>query len=195
MKPPIDSVCVYCGSSFGNRPEYRAAAEAFGRLLGESGVRLIYGGGSVGLMGVTAQAALDAGGQVTGIIPRFLDELEVGMTGLTELVLTEDMHTRKNRMAELAGGFVVLPGGLGTLDETFEILTWRQLELHSKPVVLLNIAGYWDHFVHLLEHQAAEGFVRPRHLELFQVVDTVEEVLPALAARPARSEDVRTKWS
>lgn len=195
MKSPIESVCVYCGSSFGARPDYREAAEAFGRILGQSGVRLVYGGGSIGLMGALARAALDAGGEVTGIIPRFLDELEVGMQGLSERILTDDMHTRKNLMAERSDGFVVLPGGLGTLDETFEILTWRQLQIHSKPIVLLNVAGYWDHFVHLLEHQAAEGFVRPQHLELFQVVGSPADVLPAMAEHPAESESVHTKWT
>ncbi|MCR9221038.1 MAG: TIGR00730 family Rossman fold protein [Alphaproteobacteria bacterium] len=195
MQPPLSSVCVYCGSSFGANPLYRETAEALGRMLAQAGVRLVYGGGSVGLMGVTAAACLDAGGRVTGIIPEFLDRLEVGMTGLTEMIKTENMHQRKERMAELSDGFVVLPGGLGTLDETFEILTWRQLHLHSKPIVLLNVGGYWDHFVHLLEHQAAEGFVKPQHLELFQVVESVADVLPALAAHPADSPEVRSKWT
>ncbi|MEQ8604217.1 MAG: TIGR00730 family Rossman fold protein [Marivibrio sp.] len=195
MQPPVSSLCVYCGSSMGARPIYREAAVALGRTLGEAGITLIYGGGSIGLMGATAQACLGAGGRVTGIIPTFLDELEVGMTGLTELIRTENMHQRKQRMAELSDGFVVLPGGLGTLDETFEILTWRQLQLHQKPILLLNIAGYWDHFVHLLEHQAAEGFVKPQHLELFQIVDAVDDVLPALAANPPASDDVRSKWT
>lgn len=195
MQAPIQSVCLYCGSSVGNRPVYRETAETLGRTLAEAGITLVYGGGSIGLMGAAAQAALEAGGKVTGIIPRFLDELEVAMTGLTDLVITETMHARKERMAELSDGFVVLPGGLGTLDETFEILTWRQLQLHDKPVVLMNVAGYWDMFVHLLEHQVAEGFVKPQHLEMFQVVDTVAGLLPALAARPSSGGDVRTKWT
>jgi hypothetical protein len=168
---------------------------ALGRLLAESGIRLVYGGGSIGLMGAMAGACLDAGGQVTGIIPHFLDELEVGMTGLTAIEKTESMHQRKDRMAEISDGFIVMPGGLGTLDETFEILTWRQLQLHDKPIVLLNLEGYWDLFVHLLEHQVNEGFVKPENLHLFQVVDSVEDALPALARQPSRTSDVRTKWT
>lgn len=195
VQPPLRSVCVYCGSSKGNRPDYLEGALSLGRLLAESRIRLVYGGGSIGLMGAMAGACLEAGGQVTGIIPHFLDRLEVGMEGLTTIEKTESMHERKQRMAEISDGFVVMPGGLGTLDETFEILTWRQLQLHDKPIVLLNIAGYWDLFVHLLEHQVNEGFVKPAHLDLFQVVDTPEQVIPALARQPADRGDIRGKWT
>lgn len=140
-------------------------------------------------MGVVAQSVLDSGGQVTGIIPDFLDRAEVGKTDLTELIKTETMHDRKAIMAERSDGFVVLPGGLGTLDETFEILTWKQLQLHNKPIVLVNVEGYWDHFVHLVEHQVREGFVRERYLQFFRVVDTVEEVVPALLEDAAAAVD------
>lgn len=150
---------------------------------------MVYGGGAVGLMGVVAQSVLDSGGQVTGIIPDFLDRAEVGKTDLTELIKTETMHDRKAIMAERSDGFVVLPGGLGTLDETFEILTWKQLQLHNKPIVLVNVEGYWDHFVHLVEHQVREGFVRERYLQFFRVVDTVEEVVPALLEDAAAAVD------
>lgn len=180
MHSKIGSVCVYCGSSHGARPAFTEAAKRLGAILAEADIRLVYGGGAVGLMGVVAQSVLDGGGRVTGIIPQFLDDAEVGMTNLTELIRTDNMHNRKAMMAERSDGFVVLPGGLGTLDETFEILTWKQLQLHSKPVVLVNVEGYWDHFVHLVEHQVREGFVRERYLRMFNVVDTVEEVLPAL---------------
>lgn len=180
MHSKIGSVCVYCGSSHGARPAFTVAAQRLGEVLAEADIRLVYGGGAVGLMGVVAQSVLDGGGRVTGIIPQFLDDAEVGMTNLTELIRTDNMHTRKAIMAEKSDGFVVLPGGLGTLDETFEILTWKQLQLHTKPIVLVNVEGYWDHFVHLVEHQVREGFVRERYLQLFSVVDRVEEVLPAL---------------
>jgi uncharacterized protein (TIGR00730 family) len=179
----------------GARPIYRETAVKLGETLAQSGIRLVYGGGSIGLMGAVAGACLEAGGKVTGIIPHFLDQLEVGMEGLSETVKTDSMHERKDQMAQISDGFIVLPGGLGTLDETFEILTWRQLQLHDKPVVLLNIDGYWDLFVHLLEHQVNEGFVKPAHLNLFQVVDSVEAAIAALATQPSRGGDVRTKWT
>lgn len=180
MQNPIRSVCVYCGSRMGASPSYRIAAETLGQRLAEVGIRLIYGGGEIGLMGTVAEATLAHGGQVTGIIPRFLDELEVGKKNLTELIRTDDMHSRKQRMAELSDGFIVLPGGLGTLDETFEILTWKQLKLHKKPVIVLNINSYWDHLVHLVEHQVREGFVNEAHLNLFQVCDTIDDAIATL---------------
>ncbi len=158
--------------------------------MAEAGIRLVYGGGAVGLMGVVAQSVLESGGQVTGIIPDFLDRAEVGKTNLTELIKTETMHDRKAIMAERSDGFVVLPGGLGTLDQTFEILTWKQLQLHNKPIVLVNVEGYWDHFVHLVEHQVREGFVRERYLQFFRIVDTVEEVVPALLEDAAAAADM-----
>lgn len=180
MHAKIGSVCVYCGSRRGARPGYVAAASDLGRYLAEADIRLVYGGGAVGLMGVVADAVLENGGRVTGIIPRFLDDAEVGKRDVTDMIQTETMHDRKARMAELSDGFVVLPGGLGTLDETFEILTWKQLKLHAKPVVLVNTDGYWDLFLHLIERQVEEGFVDRVYLGLFRVVDTVPEVIPAL---------------
>ncbi|MEC9267887.1 MAG: TIGR00730 family Rossman fold protein [Alphaproteobacteria bacterium] len=190
MHSRVRSVCVYCGSSHGVRPSFSDAATRLGAQLAEAGIRLVYGGGAVGLMGVVAQSVLDSGGQVTGIIPDFLDRAEVGKTNLTELIKTETMHDRKAIMAERSDGFVVLPGGLGTLDETFEILTWKQLQLHNKPIVLVNVEGYWDHFVHLVEHQVREGFVRERYLQFFRIVDTVEEVVPALLEDAAAAADM-----
>lgn len=193
MHSRIGSVCVYCGSSLGGRGAYAEAAKRLGTQFAEAEIRLVYGGGGIGLMGTVAQAVLDAGGQVTGIIPTFLDKAEVGKTDVTEFVRTENMHDRKALMAEKSDGFVVLPGGLGTLDETFEILTWKQLKLHGKPVVLVNVDGYWDHFVHLVEHQVREGFVREEYLRLFRVVDTVEEVIPALLEEGAGEGGMPTK--
>ena len=189
MQKPLNSVCVYCGSNTGERIAYREAARDLGHALAEAEIRLVYGGGSIGLMGEVAKSVLDNGGNVTGIIPTFLNELEVGMTGLDKLILTENMHDRKAQMADLSDGFVVLPGGLGTLDETFEIITWRQLKLHNKPIVLVNVEGYWDHFVHLVEWQVREGFVKQQFLELFQVVSSIEEVLPALLTQPSGDGD------
>lgn len=178
----------------GGRPSFAETAKRLGTLFAEAEVRLVYGGGGIGLMGTVAQAVLDGGGQVSGIIPTFLDKAEVGKTDLTELVRTENMHDRKAMMAEKSDGFVVLPGGLGTLDETFEILTWKQLKLHNKPVVLVNVEGYWDHFVHLVEHQVREGFVREEYLSLFRIVDSVEEVLPALLEESAKAPGGPTKF-
>ena len=188
MHARVGSVCVYCGSRHGARPAFTEAARRLGTMLAEAEIRLVYGGGAVGLMGEVAQAVLDQGGRVTGIIPHFLDQAEVGKSNVTELIRTDNMHERKARMAELSDGFVVLPGGLGTLDETFEILTWKQLQLHDKPIVLLNIEGYWDHFVHLVEHQVREGFVQERYLKFFRIVDHVEEVIPALLEGAAKSD-------
>ena len=152
-------------------------------------VELIYGGGRVGLMGAVADAVQEAGGAVTGIIPDFLMQREVGNTKVDKLEVTDSMHTRKRRMFDLADAFITLSGGLGTLDETIEILTWKQLQLHNKPIVLVNVEGYWDHFVHLVEHQVREGFVRERYLQFFRIVDTVEEVVPALLEDAAAATD------
>lgn len=157
------SVCVFCGSNVGLRPEYTAAAEAVGRLLAERQTALVYGGGKVGLMGKLADAVLDAGGRVTGVIPQALVLKEVGHDGLTELKIVDSMHERKALMAELADGFIALPGGFGTLDEFCEILTWAQLGLHHKPCGLLNVKGYYDHFSRLLDHAVNEQFLRPLH--------------------------------
>jgi uncharacterized protein (TIGR00730 family) len=157
------SVCVFCGSNVGSRPEYSAAAEAVGRLLAERRIELVYGGGKVGLMGKVADAVLSAGGKVTGVIPQALMLKEIGHEGLTELKIVNSMHERKALMAELAEAFIALPGGFGTLDEFCEILTWAQLGLHHKPCGLLNVNGYYDHFSRLLDHAVNEQFLRPLH--------------------------------
>jgi len=181
MKNP-SSICVYCGSSANVAHPYRLAAQDLGRMLGERRIRIVYGGGRVGLMGLVADAALAAGGEVVGIIPRHIQEMEVQHQTLTELHVVGTMHERKRMMVDRAQGFVILPGGLGTLDETFEILTWKQLSLHHHPIVILNLDGYWDPLLALIRHAAAEGFIRPQHAQLFRSVATVEEILPALAA-------------
>lgn len=180
----INSVCLYCGSSNSVDAVYKEAAAEFGRLLAGAGIRLVYGGGHVGLMGVAADAALSLGGEVVGIIPQHIRIREIQHTSLTELHVVDSMHIRKNMMFEMSDAFVILPGGLGTLDETFEILTWRQLGLHDKPVIIANINGFWDPLLGLIEHTIDRRFARPTNRDLFVVVETVNEVLGALAVEP-----------
>ena len=175
------SICVYCGSSADVAQSYKDAAVHLGRVAGERGIEIIYGGGRVGLMGLVADSAIAAGGKVTGIIPWHILELEVAHQTLTELIVVENMHQRKMMMFDRSDAFVILPGGLGTLDEAFEILTWKQLGLHRKPIVVANIDGYWDGLLALVDHGVDEGFIRPRHARLFAVVDTVSAILPTLA--------------
>jgi uncharacterized protein (TIGR00730 family) len=169
------SVCVFCASSNGSDPIFLEAAQALGRAIAERGWRLVYGGADVGLMGAMADAAMAHGGSVTGVIPRSLAEREIAHRGLTELVETGSMHERKAEMARRADAFLVLPGGLGTLDELCEILTWRLLGIHEKPVVLINIAGYWDAFLGLLDGAVAAGFLRAAHRRLPLVAADAEE--------------------
>ena len=180
----VKRVCVYCGSSGRVDEIYRAAATRLGVILAKAGIELVYGGGRVGLMGLLADAALASGGHVTGIIPSHLHDREVGHNGLSELVIVDNMHERKRRMFEISDAFVVLPGGLGTLDETIEIVTWKQLGLHDKPVVLVDVAGYWTPLLELVEHAVASGFATRRSLTLYRVVPRVEDVLGTLAAAP-----------
>jgi uncharacterized protein (TIGR00730 family) len=180
----VKRVCVYCGSSGRVDEIYRAAATRLGVILAKAGLDLVYGGGRIGLMGLLADAALASGGHVTGVIPNFLHDRELAHSGLSELLLVDSMHERKRRMFELADAFVVLPGGLGTLDETFEIVTWKQLGLHDKPVVLVDVARYWMPLIELVEHVVASGFAPRSSLGLYRVVPRVEDVLGALAAAP-----------
>ncbi|MDJ0685696.1 MAG: TIGR00730 family Rossman fold protein [Alphaproteobacteria bacterium] len=190
----IASVCVYCGSSSNVRQDYKDAATRLGATMAAEGVRLVYGGGQVGLMGLVADAVLAGGGAVTGVIPEFLHEAEVGKQDLTELLRVGSMHERKMIMAERSDAFVVLPGGFGSLDELFEILTWRQLGLHDKPIVVVNTEGYWTRLIEAIDHIVDEGFARPENRDLFSVVDTVEAVLPSLRAAGGASFDVKAKW-
>ncbi len=180
----LSSLCVYCGASSGDDPAHRDAAARLGRSLAERGVRLVYGGGRIGLMGVIADAAIGAGGSVTGIIPRHLYRREVAHGAIGELVVVDSMHARKRRMFELADAFAVLPGGLGTLDETLEIITWRQLGLHDKPIVMIDAEGYWRPLVALVEHAIGAGFARAEALRLFSVVSRVEDLFDVVAAAP-----------
>lgn len=185
----IASLCVYCGSSDRGDRRHREWAAELGREAARHGIRIVFGGGQVGLMGVVADAAL-AAGEVIGIIPDILQVREVSHDGLTRLEVVESMHTRKARMCALADAFCILPGGFGTLDEAFEIITWKQLRLHDKPIVLLNQAGFWGPLLDLVRHQVAEGYVRPQHAGLFTVSDTVAGVFEAIAEapEPARPE-------
>jgi uncharacterized protein (TIGR00730 family) len=185
-------MCVLCGSREGDDPAYREAAIRLGTLMARRGVRLVYGGGSIGLMGVIADAVLGAGGEAIGVIPDFLVRYEVGHRRLTELVITGSMHDRKRQMFEMADAFVVLPGGLGTLDETFEIVTWKQIRLHDSPIVVLDVGGYWAPLRTLIEATIAAGFARASAGELLHFVGTPEEVLQVLAAAPAPTEEVIT---
>jgi uncharacterized protein (TIGR00730 family) len=182
---PIRRVCVYCGSSAAVAPPFRQAASELGGALAGAGIGVVYGGGRVGLMGLLADAALAAGGSVTGIIPAHLIAAELAHSGLSELVVVDSMHARKREMAARADAFAVLPGGIGTLDETFEILSWRQLGLHEKPILIADIAGYWAPLRVLLDHLVAHGFARPQNLAAIRMVATVAELMAVLAETPA----------
>lgn len=173
-------VCVFCGSSPGARPEFGEAAEAMGRAIANAGLGLVYGGASVGLMGWVADAALAVGGEVIGVIPQSMSKKELAHGGLTELHVVDSMHARKAMMADLASAFVALPGGLGTFEELFEILTWSQLGMHRKPVGVLNIAGYYDPLLSLVTHAVSERFVRPEHAGLLLHANTPERLLDGL---------------
>lgn len=189
MKPT--NICVYCASSQQVDPAYFAAAAELGTLLGTEGIRLTYGGGAVGLMGQVADAALAAGGAVTGVLPRFMDELEWGHGGITELCLVDDMHARKQRMMQGADALIALPGGCGTLEELLEAITWKRLGLCGMPILLLNTLGFYDPLLEMLERCVGERFMRPEHRDMWQAVDTVAAVLPAIDAAPPWDEGQR----
>jgi uncharacterized protein (TIGR00730 family) len=167
----MQAVCVFCGASPGDRPDYAVAARALAALLAQRGLTVIYGGGSIGLMGILADAALAAGGRVVGVLPEHLARREVAHAGVTEMHIVASMHERKALMARRADAFIALPGGLGTLEELFEVLTWAQLGLHGKPCALLNVNGYFDPMIAFLDDAVARGFVQPRHREML-LIDT-----------------------
>jgi uncharacterized protein (TIGR00730 family) len=188
----ICRLCVFCGSSSGGRPVYAEATRGFGTALAGQGWGLVYGGGHIGLMGVLADAVLAAGGEVIGVIPQSMVEKELAHAGLTQLHVVETMHQRKALMADLSDGFVALPGGYGTLDETFEILTWAQLGLHTKPVGMLNVDGFFDPLLAWIDRAVREGFLREKHRSLLQIADDPTLLLGALATRPPGPET--PKW-
>jgi uncharacterized protein (TIGR00730 family) len=176
----IKSICVYCASGPGNNPAFAEAARRFGRILAENGIRLVYGGGAVGLMGTLADAVLDHGGAVTGVIPDFLMDREHMLARVQERIVTRDMHERKRLMFERADAFVALPGGIGTLEELVEQMTWAQLGRHKKPILILNTERFWDPLCALIDHMEKLEFIRPGLSVHFLVVDQVEEILPKL---------------
>jgi uncharacterized protein (TIGR00730 family) len=181
------NICVYCGSGKGNNPDYARAAQTLGRALAESGIGLVYGGGSLGLMGEVARATLDHGGRVTGIIPAFLSEREQMLRAVDELIVTEDMHERKRLMFERSDAFVALPGGIGTLEELVEQLTWSQLGRHRKPIVVANVEGFWTPFLNLLAHMKSDAFIRSGLDISFTVVDDAAQVVPTVVKALART--------
>src|SRR5271163_3572036 len=176
----INAVCVYCGSSPGTDPVFVETAQKFGKILAESGVRLVYGGGSIGLMGAIAEAVREHGGEATGIIPEFMTRREQPRRLAQELIVTRDMHERKRTMFERADAFVALPGGIGTLEEVVEQLTWAQLGRHKKPILIANISGYWDPLLTLIAHMREQEFLPPPLRLDFLVAKRVEEILPKL---------------
>ncbi len=187
----IKKVCVYCASSSKVNSQYVETARKLGKILAENDLELVYGGGSVGLMGVLADSVLENGGRVTGVIPRFMVEVEWQHNGLTELVLTETMHERKEKMAELADAVVALPGGCGTMEELLEMITWKQLGIHSQPIVIVNVNEYYTHLLAQFQQAADELFMRPQHLEMWSVVTDADEVLRAIENGKDIHEDMR----
>ena len=181
----IESICVYCGSASGKGPHYAEAAERLGTLMAEAGIELVYGGGSVGLMGTVARAVIAGGGRVTGVIPQFLEAKELAERSVTELIVTADMHERKRTMFERADAFVALPGGIGTLEELVEMMTWAQLGRHEKPVLIANIGNFWEPLVDLLGHMTVAGFIRKEYAVNYLVADRVEDIVPMLAEAAA----------
>lgn len=188
----IRSLCVLCGSREGNDPAFREAAIRVGMLMVRHNIRLVYGGGSIGLMGIVADAVLAAGGEVVGVIPDFLIRREAGHSRLSELIVTGSMHDRKRRMFEMADAFVVLPGGLGTLDETFEIVTWKQIRLHDRPIVVLDVGNYWAPLRSVIKAAIDAGFAPPEILELLSFVSSPDEIFDVIAAAPDRKEPALT---
>ena len=171
------SICVFCGSNAGVTPVYAEAATALGETLARQDIRVVYGGGSVGLMGALASAAMRAGGEVIGVIPAALDRREIADRSITELHVVQTMHERKALMAELSDAFIALPGGYGTFEELFEVVTWAQLGIHQKPIGLLNVAGYYDPLLAFLAHAVETGFLRPQHLDLLVHADAIDALL------------------
>jgi uncharacterized protein (TIGR00730 family) len=190
----LRSVCVYCGAAVGNHPRFAATARALGTLLARNGIALVFGGGRVGLMGAVADAALAGGGRVIGVIPQSLKTVEIAHPGCTELIVTGSMHERKERMFALADGFIALPGGIGTLEETIEVITWRQLRFHDKPIAIIDDGGYWQPLRALFDATVASAFAHDDLGRLFRFVATPDEAVAALAASPGpRQADAPTQ--
>ena len=189
---PWRYLAVFAGSQVGSDPLYSEQARQLGQLLVKNRIGLVYGGGSVGLMGEIADAVLDSGGEVIGVIPEFLATKELLHTGLTSTIVTDDMHSRKAKMAELADAFIALPGGLGTFEELFEVITWAQLGVHRKPIGLMNVAGFYDPVFNLIEHAIELGFIKPAHRDLLESAESAEELFSLLRQKKMPS---LPKWS
>lgn len=187
-----EAICVFCGSRAGNDPSYGTEAAKLGAMLAEKGIRLVYGGGEIGLMGIVVKAALKAGGKVTGVIPKFLLEYEVGNPNVDDFITVDTMHERKAIMFDRSDAFVVLPGGIGTLDETLEITTWKQLHQHNKPIVVVNINGCWDSLLSVFDSVIDKGFAHPSIKDLITVVGSVDDVFDAIASAPEPSDETIT---
>ncbi len=185
----INSLCVYCGSRISNNKNFQSLAEKIGKIIAEHQIKLVYGGGNVGLMGILATSVIDSGGIVHGIIPGHLDRIEVSHDKITELTIVDNMHQRKRMMFDHSDAFLILPGSIGTLDETIEVITWRQLQLHDKPIVLLNYENYWDPFLDLLKNIVDFEFTSTATFDLFHVVNKPEDVLPLLKSLPEPTID------
>jgi uncharacterized protein (TIGR00730 family) len=184
-------LCIFCGSSKGNDPVYEKTAEKLAKIIVDEGLIMVYGGGSIGIMGVLADRILSLNGKVIGVIPRFLYDLEVGHDNVTELIVVESMHERKQKMAEISEGFLALPGGFGTLEEMGEILTWIQLKLIRKPIGLLNINGFYDHFLNMLDNMVASGFLKKNNREILLSSNDPEEIINIIKNAPVFED---TKW-
>lgn len=190
----IKSLCVYCGSSIRVDEDFKTLAHDMGKLMAEQGIRLVYGGGKAGLMGIIADAVMSNGGEVIGIIPSHIADREIQHTGLTELHVVDSMHVRKQMMVDFADAFLVLPGGVGTLDETCEIMTWRQLGIHDKPIVVANVKNYWTPFVDMIDNIINQGFMREDDKKLISIVERLEDILPAFDQAPDETFDPSSKW-
>lgn len=187
----MQNICVYCASSTRVKDSYFKAADRLGKLFVEAGISAVYGGGSVGLMGCFADSILNAGGKITGIIPQFMCEEEWDHRGITELIIVESMHARKEKMAFMSDAAVALPGGCGTMEELLEVITWKQLGIFTKPIIIVNIDGYYDSLIEMLERAVDENFMREIHKKIWTVVETVDEVLPAIKNAPVWDKTVR----
>ncbi|HEY8963639.1 MAG TPA: TIGR00730 family Rossman fold protein [Alphaproteobacteria bacterium] len=190
----IKTLCAYLGSSNRCEDVYKDAAREFGRHMAKAGLGLVYGGGNVGLMGILANSVMDNDGSVIGIIPEHISSREIAHTRLTELHVVESMHVRKQMMVDRSDGFVVLPGGIGTLDELCEIMTWKQLGIHDKPIVIANINNYWTPFVDMIDHVIEGKFMREEDRRVISVVTKIEDIIPALTQAPSETFDPTSKW-
>ena len=189
----ISSLCVYCGSSK-PQPRHQEQAEALAEILVANGIDMVYGGAWAGLMGFTADAVLSRGGQVIGIIPEYLDKYEIGHTGVTKLHIVANMHVRKMMMFDSSDAFLVFPGGYGTMDEMFEMLTWRQLAMHDKPIIIVNIDGYWDPLIALLDHIVVQGYAKPATKDLLHIIPDVSQMMGVLKDLPPPDPNPRKAW-